>query len=387
MRKNILMTAGLLAIATAASAQLDWTVLVPGSAALAIGTATAVEFDGVATTPDGTTQYMFDSEVNDDHLLKWDGSTLSIYATRDDLDNSGTANCSWNSQDMDANGVLYLLCSGTSFQEVLWRVPGPTFASAVSMVQTPDINEAVDLAVDLPNSRMIVGYNDINGVPGPAFGEGIGTVPLNATNGTITELVTAAELQTALSALPGYADAVSDEIDIFDLAVQSDGDIIVSHGFGSGRDINGSLLIVNSAGTTINTFCSANQLITFAGVDPSTVNIGNVRVETLSDDKILVQANFSSVNATLRPFFGVLSADGTSFIYLCNDTTVYADPDLTSLGATSFAMDGKHGGVDSNDNYYFYHQGTTDATNAVIKMTGIRAAINSAAVPDWTAFN
>ena len=361
-------------------AALDWTVEVTEAAAIALSGLTAAEFDGVAVTSNisSTLIYFADSQSGWDAVNRWDGTNLTLFATEEQLDPHNVApntpNASFYDMTCDKSGVLYLLIGGTGYQEVLWRVPGDDFSNAVLMMAIPDINEAAEIAVDETNSRLVVAYNDFYGVPGPSFGEGIGYVPLNATNASVTQLASEAELQAVINAIPG---STSGDIDPYDVTVQSDGTVLVSHGFNSNAEETGSIIKV-SAGGGASLFASAATLITAAGADPAVVNIGSVHLHTLSDDRILAHVAFSSNNTTLEPFIAAGSPDGSTWQVLATQSQILADPDMaafTSIGD----LDGKHGNVDGNDDYWWHQQ----TPNGIVKMTGISA---SSSVDNWALY-
>ncbi len=386
MKRAILTTVGALLAVTPLSAQIDFAVELDGTTAAIPSTNTGVEFDGVAVRSDASIFYIFDSEGGADHLLRWTGSgSPTVFATEAQLDAVGGTNASWNDQDVDDANVLYLLLAGNTFQEICYRVPGDDFTNAVQMIADPDVDEASEIEVDEKNSRLIVAYNDAFSTPGPAFGEGLGFVPLNATNASITEIASEAQIETTMSGMTGYVDDVTNDLGIMDMAVQSDGDIVFSHSFAASDQLAGSLFIVDENGTNVNVFASADDIITAAGGTPASDDIGNVRVEALTMDEILIHVVFTS--GTLEPFIGVFQPDGTGFQMLATESAVYADSDLTSLGVSSFNMDGKNGDVDGNDVYYFYHQGITNTDSAVIRMDGIRAFLTTSSVGNWSVYN
>ncbi len=355
-------------------AAVDFSVEVTGPQMAALSGLTYAEPDGVAPTSNTATTriYFADSEGGADHVVRWDGSSLSVFATTAQLDAVGGAYASFMDMTCDSNGVLYIVLSGQGYQEIIWRVPGDNFTNAVQMMADPDVDEASEIAVDETNTRLIVAYSDIFGTPGPAFGEGIGWIALNATNATVNQLATEAELQAVVNAIPS---STSGDVDPVDVAVQSDGTVLVSHGFTSTLEENGSILKIASGGG-VTLFASAATLITAAGADPATIDIGSVHLDVLSDDGVLAHVAFSSDDVTMEPFIALGSADGTSWQVLATESQVLADTDLAGYPLTDIgnALDGKHGGIDGNDNYWFHLQDRDNSDvdeNVIVKMTGI----------------
>ena len=241
-------------------AAVDFSVEVTGPQMATLSGLTYAEPDGVAPTANigSTLIYFVDSEGGADHVVRWDGSSLSVFATTAQLDAVAGTNASFNDMTCDSNGVLYIVLSGQGYQEIIWRVPGDNFTNAVQMMADPDVDEAAEIAVDETNTRLIVAYNDVFGTPGPAFGEGIGWIALNSTGATVNEVATEAELQAVVNAIPS---STSGDVDPVDVAVQSDGTVLVSHGFSSSLEENGSILKIASGGG-VTLFASAATLIT-----------------------------------------------------------------------------------------------------------------------------
>lgn len=392
MRKNILMMAGVLAAAGVATAQppapLDLQIPLSGSAVLATTTATGGEFDGVAVTPDAATIYLFDSVSQMDGILKYASSTVTAFATEANI-SGGTGSA--GDLDASATNLYAMIFDSGDARNRLWNIPAAGFGSATEMIDSTG-SLTVNLGqieIDDDNSRLVVAYNDAFG----AATENIVTVPLAAVNATPTTLVTETALEAVLATVTGYVDDTSDDVNIFDLTVQNDGDIIFSHGFSSNRQINGSLLRVTDTGT-VSVFRTADQIITAAGADPNLVDIGSVNVEALSADEILIHVQFSSATATLDPFIAVVSADGSTQTMLATQTQLAGDTDVTTALVPAaqflFRMDGKGGDVAANDDYYFYRQATATTQpateNAVLALVGVRAFLNGASVNDWSAF-
>ena len=346
---------------------------------------TGAEFDGYVSTDDGTIQYMFDSNFAFDGIFSHTTGAFAVFGTEAQV-SGGTGSASAGDLDVDAAGNLYALAFDGSLN-VLWAVPPAGFGSAVSMMAAGSSVNMDEIAVDRANSRLMVWYSDVFG----ATAEDLVHIPLNANGATPTVLADEATIEAALATHPDYVDDTTNDLDPMDMCVQSDGDVILSHGFTSGNAVNGTLLRVTSAGVA-SMFMTSADLKTAAGVDPATVNIGNVRVEALSDDQILVHVVFSSDNPTLDPFIGVVSADGTTMVKLATVTELGLDADVVAAGTnlipatfTLFNMDGKGGGMDASDNYYFYRQGTATG-NGALKLTGIQAFLLTAEVSNWNLY-
>jgi hypothetical protein len=404
MRLVTLCAVSLLALAAGVAAQppfpLDLQIVFTGSDVTSVnGTTTdQAEFDGVAVASSEAQVYLFDSTFTYDGLFQYTGTLPpTVFATEAQL-----AGASASAGDLDADDTnLYTSIFDGSRQRI-WRIPHTGFGGAVEMVDSTVSANLDEIEVDRANNRLLLTYSDTFGAPPAPFTEDIVTVPLNATNATPTVIATEAALEVALATIPGYADDTSDDINVFDFTVQSDGDIIASHGFSSNRQINGSLLKITSTGT-VSVFRTADQIITAAGANPATVDIGSVNVEALSDDQILIDVRFSSDIAQLDQFVAVVSADGTSQKMLATDAQLTSDPDVTtslvpsgqtlahSFAPNSSSMDGKGGDVAGNDDYYFYRQGASAGTapeNAVLRLTGIHDFLNPTitAVPNWNLF-
>ena len=337
-------------------APLDLQVLETGTTVDGLnGGAANGEFDGVATKPDGTVHYFVDSISTFDGIFTSAGP--AVFASESQL--STNTNFSAGDMDADANNLYVSMFDSTAAKQSIWRIPHTGFGTAAKMVdETGSTSVNLDeVSVDSKNSRLIINYNDSFA---PATVENIVYVPLTATLATPTLLVTEAALEAALATITGYADDTLDDINVYDMAVQSDGDIIASQGFSANRQVNGSLLRITDTGT-VSVFRTGDQIITAAGGNPALVDIGSVNVYRLQDDRILIHVNAVS---GIDEFIAVVSADGTSQIQLVTDAQLTADSSVTvSLvpagqsichnGARS-AMDGKSGDVAANDDYYFY---------------------------------
>lgn len=356
------------------TAPLDVEVLIPGATFSTLtGGGSNVEIDGIASNDAGTVQYLFDSEGPADHIVSWDGSVLTVFGDENAV-SGGTGSASAGDLDVDDAGNLYALIFDGS-RNRLWSVPVGGFGSAVEMVAAGSSPQMDETEVDETNSRVIIAYNDVFG----AAAEDLTFVAIGASGATPTVLADEATIEGVLATHPDYVDDTNNDLDMFDLTVQSDGDVIVSHGFGSGDPVNGTLLHVTSAGT-VSMFLTSNDLVTAAGADPSLVDIGNVRVEALSTDEILVHCVFTSDGGILEPFIGVLSADGSTFTMLATETELEGDSDVTATilgGGSLFNMDGKHGDVDGADDYYFYRQGSAIDDNAALVLRGVRSFLDS----------
>ncbi|MDK2970304.1 MAG: hypothetical protein PWP23_59 [Candidatus Sumerlaeota bacterium] len=407
MRKALLvMAGGLLASGSLAIAQpaapLDLEVLFTGTDVnTLVGSPSNSEFDGVAVKADGSVVYLFDSTGTFDGILSYASGTPAVFATEFQL-SPVTNGASANDFDTDAAGNLYAnVYTNTSNTQAVWMIPEAGFGGAVAMLSGAALENVDEIEVDDANSRLLMTYSDLFGT----VDENIVAIPLTASAETTpTVVVTETAMEAALATLTGYVDDAGDDLNVTDFTVQSDGDIIIAHGFSSNRQINGSILISDSTGSSVSVFISADDLITAAGGTPATDDIGNVGVEALSTDEILVHVPFVT-STTVPPedalvgFIGVLSADGSSFTKLAtyseiNDDPIAAAP-LVPTGeslmenATRHVMDSKNGGdVDGNDDYYFYRQGSASpAENAVIKLSGIRAFLDGpSSVKNWTMY-
>lgn len=369
------------------AAQLDLEVLFEGTDAVAVTGGSSAEFDGFVSTDDGATQYLFDSDGGIDGILRYTGGTLSVFGTEAQV-SGGTGSGSASDLDVDADGNLYALVFDGSIN-VLWAVPPAGFGSAVSMVAAGSSVNMDEIAVDRKNDRVMIWYSDVFG----AVAEDLAYVPVGANAATPTVLATEATIEVALATHPDYVDDTANDLDPMDMCVLSNGDVILSHGFTSGNAVNGTLLKVTETGIA-SMFLTSNDLITMAGADPSLVNIGNVRVEALSTDEILVHVVFSSDNAQLAPFIGVLSSDASTLTMVATEADLESDPDISGSstiipsGLTIHNMDGKGGGVDANDDYYFYRQNGPATGNAAFKLAGIRTYLNTvSSVDSWEMYN
>lgn len=319
-------------------------------------------------------------------LLSWNGTALSVFATEFEA-SGGTGGASAGDLDVGPDGTLYASIFDGSRQRI-WRIPSTGFSGAVEMTAAGSSIQLNQIEVDTKNSRLILSYNDAFG----AAAEDLVHVPLNATSATPTVLATEATIEAALATITGYVDDTADDLNVLDMTVQSNGDIIISHGFASNRVINGSLLRVTETGTA-SVFMTAAAIKTAAGVDPNTVNIGSMMVEALSDDQLLIHVLFTSNSATLEPFIGVVSADGSSMTVLATESELSGDTDIVNAslipgGQFLFRMDGKGGDVAANDDYYFFRQSVGGDVNssAVLVLTGIRAFLDSSSVNEWSLY-
>ncbi|MBI1292280.1 hypothetical protein GC173_13745 [bacterium] len=401
-KQNISLFLGaVMATTVAASAQLtaplDLDILFTGSAMSSASGNAAVEPDTLAVSPDGNTLYLFDSQSGIDQIYSYNlasppVTTGTSFATEADL---AGGNASAGDMTSDANAVYSSNFNGT--KQIIWRIPYAGFGSAVQLVDsTGTVTVNMDeIAVDSKNSRLAISYNDAFS----AATENIVTIPLAAVNGTPTTLATETDLETALAGIAGYVDDTADDLNIADMTVQTDGDVIVSHGFSSNRQINGSLLRVTETGT-ISVFRTADAIITAAGADPGTVDIGSVSVSAIpasagasSQDQIVIFVPFSSATGVLAPFVAVVSADGTSQRQIATDAQLLGHlpsgeaTALTNTGTTFFRFDSKSTiALDANGDAYFYRQAASSSTdltaNAVLKLSGIVAS----PVRDWTSY-
>lgn len=377
--------AGLAGIIPVASmAQVDFTILVPGSSFTAINGNANTEIDGVASNAAGTIQYIGDSIGTFDGVARWNGSALTVFGTEAQIEApTSPASVSFADMTCDAAGTLYICYAGNpSFTERIRRIPSDNIANIANMVTTADATEVTEIAVDETNSRLILGYNDFNNPGGitVSFGEGIGWVALNATDATVNEIASKTELQAALDTVAGGAN----DLDIQDVAVQSDGTVLATHGFSSGNNSHGTILKVDPLGNS-SVLISGEQLINALGGDGSAVDIGQVELQVLNDDKIFVHILFSSNTASFDGRIAVGSPDGTNWVTIVTHTQILADSDLSSL-TSPINMDGKHGNIDSNENYYFYDQlNNAIGATAVIKMTGLRSVL-TASVDNWNLY-
>ncbi|MEO8377420.1 MAG: hypothetical protein ABI579_07090 [Candidatus Sumerlaeota bacterium] len=359
-------------------------------------TTDGAELDGVAVTGAGPTIYYFDSQGSADAIFT--GSpTPTQFASEAQL---AGASASAGDLDADTAGNLYASIFNGTIQKI-WKIPAAGFGSATDMVAVANSTNLDEIEVDAKNSRLILSYADTFA---PPTVEDIVTIPLTASGATPTVLVPEATLQAVIATLPGYTDAVTDDVNIYDMTVQSDGDIIVSHGFTSSLAPNGSLLRVTETGT-VSVFATSDSIKTaaiaqIAGLTPGAVNIGSVKVECMTGDRIFIHCEFTSADAQLPPFMGVLDANGGNLKVLATETQFSDDTDAglaaftgaspAVTGATYFNMDGKHGDMAANDDYYFYRQqsGSTTASglgNAVLVLKNINAFL-IAGVDNWSIY-
>ncbi len=418
MKKMILATAGaLLAAGTAAaqlSAPLDLEILFTGDDVVANSAASNTEIDGVVVNSAGTRVYYFNSDGSEDGISVWTGGTnFAVVATETELA-AGGGSSSGGDMDVDLDtGTLYAKPFAGSNR--LWAIPeGGPFPGS-EMIDSSLMTGYDEIEFDRKNDRIIGAINDtFDSIPGAEglFATNAGASGQLAFDATIA---TEATLEALLATLPGYigdeSDAstsggrnTNDDIDLYDITIQSDGDIIVSHKFTSNNQLAGTLLRVTEGGT-VSEFVSAAQLITWGGGADGTDNIGSVLVEALSLDEILVHVNFVSDNSgapdagTMESFIGVVSADGSSFTMIGTESELLGDTDIVAAGTSLIpggqglfdgtvpGMDGKGGDVDGSDNYYFYRQGNGLASeDAVFRITGIRALLNSSTVGDWDLY-
>ncbi|MBX7244176.1 MAG: hypothetical protein K1X53_01680 [Candidatus Sumerlaeaceae bacterium] len=353
MKQRLLLAALLMAAVPFANAQttapLDVLVLKTGTDVDALNGGTNpgnAEFDGVAVIPNESAYFFFDSIGTNDGVFKGDASTTTVYATEAQI--SANTNASATDMDADASNVYIASFDSTSGKVNMWRSPHASFGTAVNMLdQVSTVAVNIDeIEVDAKNSRLLLSYGDTFA---PATPENISYVPLTATAATPTILCTEAALEAQLATVTGYVDDTSDDINMFDMTCRSNGDIIVSQGFSSNRQVNGTLLKITETGT-VSVFRTGDQIITAAGGNPAAVDIGSVNVEALSDGKILIHVQFTSSNAALLPFIAVVSADGASQRSLGTVTELGGDASVVSSGIipsgqTLFFMDSKGGDV------------------------------------------
>ncbi|MGI8907177.1 MAG: hypothetical protein ACR2IE_11880 [Candidatus Sumerlaeaceae bacterium] len=369
------------------------------------------EFDGVSVRPDESRYYLFDSISTFDGVFASDGPTVVAKETAPpagafDL-SAGSGSSSAGDMDSDTTNLYISTFNGS--RNIIWRVPhaGP-FTSAAEMVASASTVNLDEVSVDSKNIRLIMTYNDAFAA---VASEDIVQVALTATGATPTVLATETALEAALATVTGYGGDANDDINIYDHTVQSDGDIIASHGFMTsdlatpGRQVMGTLLRITETGT-VSVFRTGDAIITAAGGNPATADIGSVNVYTLQDNKILIHVNgATSGTGTLiqDEFIAVLSADGTQQTMLATDAQLTADPDVNTTivpphsgtgAATTImhngfrnGMDNKSGDVAADDDYYFYRQsqGGLAVGNAVLRLSGVRAFL-SAGIGDWTMY-
>lgn len=374
--------------------QLSIEILFDGPDVTAVTSSAGTQLDGTAVTPDGNTVYVFDSVGGVDGILKYEASTLSIFATNAQLSGGST---SAGDLAADATNLYASVFNGST--QAIWRIPHVGgFASAATMVPVGAVSDNMDeIAVDAKNSRLVISFNDAF----EAVAENIVTVPLNAADATPTVIATEAALEAVLATITGYGDDTLDDLNISDITVLSNGDIIVSHGFSSGRKINGSLLRVTESGT-VSVFRTGEQIIAAFGGNVNDAFIGSVGVSTLANDEVLIVVPFVNNNADgtapsdggLSPFIAVVSADGTTQRTVATDTQLLSGlsaPEQTALvpsGQTFFRFDSKSTiATDADGDYYFYRQSqgdTNTAQAAVLKLTGVTAAPTS--VNGWDLY-
>lgn len=393
--KKLIFAAGLVAASAGLYAQpqapLDLQVALSGAAIDSLnGASTNAEFDGVAVIPNESAFYVMDSIGTMDGIFTPTGP--AVFASEAQL--SPNTNVSAGDLDANATSLFVSMFDSTAAKQTIWRIPHTGFAGAVNMVDSSGTQtvQMKEIEVDTDNSRLIISYNDAFG----AVTENIVHVPLTASAATATQLVSEADIEAVLATMTGYTDDTTDDVNVHDMTVQPDGDVIISHGFSSNRQINGSLLRITETGT-VSVFRTADQIIASAGALPSSVDIGSVNVESLSDGMILIQVNFTSASGILSPFIAVLSADGTTQYALATEAELMNDasvtPTLMPAGQFLFRLDGKGGDVAADDDYYFYRQSVSGTglaeQNAVLRLTGVRARINvitASAAANWSLF-
>lgn len=349
------------------------------------------EFDTIAVTPDGATVYLFDSIGTFDSIFSVTGGVPTAVTTEALL-----AAGAGSAGDLAADATNLYTSVFDGAKQRIWRIPHVGgFGSAVEMIDTTggaSINMD-EIEVDATNSRLVITYNDAFGLAA----EDIVTVPLNATAATPTLLITEANLEAVLATITGYVDDTGDDINSADITVQNDGDIIYSHGFTPNRQVGGSLLRITSLGAA-SVFRTGDQIITSAGGDPNTIDIGQVYVEALSLDEILILVAASSNTGTFPPFLAVISADGTTQTALATQAQLTGDADIVSAGTTLIpggqfliAVDGKSAGqVVANDDFFFFRQSNPSTSapaeqNAVFRLSGIRSFLTPS-VGNWYAY-
>lgn len=394
MKSHVLsLSAALLLSGGVASAQLasplSLEIVFDGTPALAATGLSQAEFDGFTVDPSGATIHLFDSISGFDGLLRVTGGTASVFATRNQL-----AGSSASASDFTAGADhVFINVRGSGGTRHIWAFPHSatdfdTDATRLVAITGPS-DEIEAIAADDKNERLILGYNEFQGIGL----EKIAHVPYTAEDATPTDLADQATLQAAIATIPGYTDATTNAVDIIDMTVQSDGDIIFSQGFASNHPINGSLLKVTETGT-VSVFRTAADIKAAAGVDPGTVNIGSVSVAALPNDEIFIVVTFSSNNATLDPFMAVVSEDGSTQRHVATQNELYGaltpaeQTGIAPSGDSFFFFDFRHNvGVDASENIYFHRQANDRSVatqSAVFRLSGVLDEPTNAR--DWSLY-
>ncbi|MCB2155655.1 hypothetical protein KQI84_12280 [bacterium] len=388
MKKVLGMAAASLLVAGALQAQpaspLDVEVLFLQDAAAAVtGSGGAAEFNGIVSNSAGTTQYIFDSISAMDGILSYTSGSAAVFATESEL--SGGASASAGDMAIDAAGNVYcLMYDGTANR--VWQIDPAGFATAATDMVLDSTGDLGKIAVDEKNSRLMIMNSFFHA------NHDLQYVALTASGATPTVLATEATLQTALSAHPDYVDATTNAFNPIDIAVQSDGDVIFSQGYSSNQGaLGGTLLRVTETGTA-DILITSNDIITGVGADPNTYGIGNMFIDVLSDDSIIVYNVFSSDDVNFPNFVAVVAADGSSVTPLTNIDEMALDSDVVAAGTALipsgnlFYFDGTPGGVDGNDDFYFTRQGTSNG-NGALKLSGIRSFLDGGSnVDNWNMY-
>ena len=292
---------------------------------------------GLACNAAGTVWYLFEDDTSD-AILRWDGTTLSVWASRVQMEAAlGVTGIALHDMTCDpATGTLFALVRPTSdATERLIRIPSAgTVQRVVSVAHSEGIS-AID--VDSAGSRLVFLRTAFEGAA--AAEVGIWQVPLGATDAVPVQLASQVVLSAALTPTGTLFEAS-------DLVVQSDGDIIVSNALATG-DVNtdGDILRVTSGGG-VSLFTERSTLLAAMGAPGG--NIGDTYLECNAADEVLVWHN-----GTVPPpteYLLKISPDGSTVTALDSEASMLASPAFggaadTGADANGFAAtaDGRFG--------------------------------------------
>lgn len=292
---------------------------------------------GLACNAAGTVWYFFEDDTSD-AILRWDGSVLSVWASRAQMEAAlGVTGIALHDMTCDpATGTLFALVRPTSdATERLIRIPSAGTVQRVVGVAHSEGISAID--VDAANARLVFLRTAFEGAS--AAQVGVWHVPTNAVDATPVQLASEAALAGALTP-PGTLFEASD------LVVQSDGDIIVANAFATG-DVNsdGDMVRITQAGA-VSLFTERSALLAAMGAPGG--NIGDTYLECNAADEVLVWHN-----GTVPPPTECLlkvSADGSSVQALDSEASMLGSPAFggatdTGADANGFAAtaDGRFG--------------------------------------------
>jgi len=392
-------------VATAqVSAPLSFARIANGTDIKVATLAASVEPDGLAVSPNGQYVYLMDSiSAYDGYIVKDGANSFARLATEAQLyvPIVGAPSASANDTGADATHVFINIFTSSSDRCNIFRVPHGTLtanfaANAVRMVNDAGSIAKVQIAADGKNSRLFL-FNTDTFIQ--TTSEDIFHVPYTANDATPTAFVTETDLENAMrtagaaSALTNASDRDTlDDVNITDATVQTDGDLILAHGFGNSSALltsafSGTLLRVTETGT-VSIFRSAANIKTAAGYLPS-VNIGNIGVATMpagiAGGSVLIVVTLTSDEVNSPGFVAVVSGDGATQRLVA--TRLQLQGALSGAAATGavtggtgpgantlFAFDAKFTfPVDANGDLYFHRQGTSnnDEANGIYKLSGL----------------